>query len=126
MPADCESSELLRAIAKQTTDAEQMGCVALKVRDWDSLLNLAHEHRVLPMLFFDSRTSARRPPARAKSPANEYQRNMFHGLANAAELIAVLKAFDHEMIPAMPFKGVVLGASAYHDLTRVLPAIWIC
>jgi len=42
---------------------------------------------------------------------------MFHNLANAAELIGVLKAFEHEMIPAMPFKGVVLGASAYRDLT---------
>ena len=47
----------------------------------------------------------------------EYERNMFHNLANAAELIGVLKAFEREMIPAMPFKGVVLGASIYHDLT---------
>ncbi len=47
----------------------------------------------------------------------EYQRNVFHSLANAAELIAVLKVFDQEMIPAMPFKGVVLAASVYHDLS---------
>jgi hypothetical protein len=42
---------------------------------------------------------------------------MFHSVANAAELIAVLKAFDREAIPAMPFKGVVLAASTYGDLT---------
>jgi len=46
-----------------------------------------------------------------------YHRNVFHSLANAAELIALLNAFEHEMIPAMPFKGVVLAASIYHDLT---------
>src|SRR5262249_28707626 len=38
-------------------------------------------------------------------------------LANAAELISVLKAFERENIPAMPFKGVVLGASIYRSLT---------
>jgi hypothetical protein len=47
----------------------------------------------------------------------EYNCNMFHNVANTAELIGVLKAFEHESIPAMPFKGVVLGASVYHDLT---------
>jgi hypothetical protein len=118
MPADCESSELLRAIAKQTTDAEQMGCVALKVRDWDSLLNLAQEHRVLPMLFSRLADMGPAVPLLVQDRLRlEYDRNMFHNLANAAELIAVLKAFEHEKIPAMPFKGVVLGASIYHDLT---------
>ena len=42
---------------------------------------------------------------------------MLHSLANAVELIAVLKALEDELIPAMPFKGVVLGASIYHDLS---------
>jgi hypothetical protein len=46
-----------------------------------------------------------------------YDRNAFRNLANAAELINVLKAFERENIPAMPFKGVVLGASVYRSLT---------
>jgi hypothetical protein len=46
-----------------------------------------------------------------------YDRNAFHSLANAAELISVLKVFECENIPAMPFKGVVLGASVYRSLT---------
>jgi Uncharacterised nucleotidyltransferase len=33
------------------------------------------------------------------------------------ELIRVLEAFNHEKIPVMPFKGVVLAASIYHNLT---------
>ncbi len=46
----------------------------------------------------------------------EYHRCIFQNLASVAELIGVLKVFDHEGIPAIPFKGVVLGASIYGDL----------
>ena len=45
----------------------------------------------------------------------EYQRNVFHSLANTVELLDILTVFDREMIPAMPFKGVVLAASVYPD-----------
>jgi hypothetical protein len=117
MWADCESCELLRAVAR-SSDAEQIHRLAAKVDDWDSLLELAEEHRVVPMLFLrlsDMRTSV--PPFAQARLRAEFDRNMFHSLANAAELIAVLKALEDEMIPAMPFKGVVLGASIYHDLT---------
>jgi hypothetical protein len=117
MPSDCESSELLRAIAR-SSDAEEVHRLAAKVGDWDSLLELAEEHRVLPMLFL--RLADMGPavplfvPERVRT---EYERNMFNSLANSVELIAVLKALEDKMIPAMPFKGVVLGASIYHDLT---------
>ena len=36
-------------------------------------------------------------------------------MSNAAELIALLKAFESEQIPAMPFKGIVLGSTIYRD-----------
>ncbi len=50
-----------------------------------------------------------------------YSRNMFHNLANTAELICILQIFEQDGIPAMPFKGVVLGASAYGNLTTRPP-----
>jgi hypothetical protein len=118
MLADKESCELLRAIVRLQTDAQQISRLAGNIRDWDSLLNVTQEHRVLPMLF--SRLAdmgSAVPPIVQERLQLEYDRNMFHNLTNAVELIAVLKAFEHEMIPAMPFKGVVLGASIYHDLT---------
>jgi hypothetical protein len=117
MPADSQSCELLRAIAKRSS-AEQIHRIAPEVRDWDSLFNLAQNHRVLPMLFSrlaDMSTAV--PQTMQQRLQAAYDRNIFHNLANAAELIAVLKAFEQEMIPAMPFKGVVLGASIYQDLT---------
>jgi hypothetical protein len=120
MPVDCESCELLRAVVRRQADAtaQRIDLLAGNVRDWDSLLKLAREHRVLPLLF--SRLADMGPavpPAAQDYLRAEYHRNVFHALANAAELIGVLEVFDHFGIPAMPFKGVVLGASIYGDLT---------
>jgi hypothetical protein len=121
MTADRDSSELLRVIVRRPTKAvaEQIYQFAEQICDWDSLLGLADEHRVLPMLYL--RLQDVNPPIPLDMQERlrvGYHRNMFHNLANAAELIRVLESFQHEMIPAMPFKGIVLGASAYQDLTR--------
>ena len=117
MQEDREACELLFAMARPS-DAEQIHRLAAKVRDWDSVLRLADEHRVLPMLFTRLVNIGPTVPQIVQERLQaEYDTNMFHNLANAVELIAVLKALEHEMIPAMPFKGVVLGASIYHDLT---------
>lgn len=120
MPADRDSCELLLAMAQSARDAdhEMFSRLTAKVSDWDLLLDLAQEHRVLPMLFSRlSEMSAPVPAVAQERMRAAYHRNAFHSLANAAELIDVLKAFDREMIPAIPFKGVVLAASIYHDLT---------
>jgi hypothetical protein len=121
-PPDRSSCDLLRAIARQRTDVAKVNRLAAQVRDWNSLIALAQEHRVLPMLFLKITDSdAVVPPEAMELLRAGYNRNMLRALANAAELIAVLAAFNDARIPAMPFKGVVLAASAYHDLT-VRPA----
>jgi hypothetical protein len=115
-----DSCELLRAVVRQPaeTDSQQMCELAEGVRDWASLLSVADEHRVLPMLYLRLRNIGPVVPQEVQERLQDgYQRNMFHNLANAAELIDLLRAFERETIPAMPFKGTVLGASAYHDLT---------
>jgi putative nucleotidyltransferase-like protein len=120
MPADRDSCKLLCAIARYPSGdpTQQIYQLVDKVRDWDSLLRLAQEHRVLPMLFSRfANMGPAVPPAAQERLQAEYHRNVFHCLANTVELISVLEAFDHERIPAMPFKGVVLAASIYHNLT---------
>jgi hypothetical protein len=118
MPADRDSCELLRAIARRPTDDQQIYQLAKKVRDWDTLFEVAQEHRIVPMLFLRLSTmGAAVPPEAQERLRAAYERNVLHCMANAAELIGVLKVFDQEMIPAMPFKGVVLAASIYHDFT---------
>jgi len=117
MQVDSESCALLRAVSR-SADAEQIHRLAVKVRDWDSLLKLAQEHRVMSILFLRLRDIGSAVPLIVQERLRaEYDSNMFHNLANAVELIAILKALEHKMIPAMPFKGVVLAASTYHDLT---------
>jgi hypothetical protein len=120
MPVERNSCELLRAVVRRPIGAaaEQICQLAEKIRDWDSLLGVAEEHRVLPMLYLRLLDVGAGIPQDAQERLRAgYQHNMFHNLANAAELIRVLETFEHEMIPAMPFKGVVLGASAYRNLT---------
>jgi hypothetical protein len=108
----------LRAIVQRPADAQRTARLAENVRDWDSLLHLAREHRVSPMLFSRLVDMAPVvPPAVQEQLRAEYHRNVFHNLANAKELIGLLHVLDREGIPAMPFKGVVLGASIYGDLT---------
>lgn len=115
---DFELRELLRTIIRKASDAEQIHRLAKRIRDWDSVLLLAWEHRILPMLYSRLAGSGSAVPLIVQERLRtEYERNLFHNMANAAELLAVLKAFEDESIPAMPFKGVVLGAVAYHDLT---------
>lgn len=117
MGANSESCELLLAVAR-SSDAERISRLAVVVRDWDSLLRLAKEHRVLPMLFLRLSDMGPEVPTFVQEHLRtEYERNIFQNLANAVELIAVLRALECEMISAMPFKGVVLGASIYHNLT---------
>jgi hypothetical protein len=119
MALDHDSCELLRAVARQPVqcDGELINQLATSICDWDRLITAAQEHGVLSMLFLrlqNQRTSI--PLAIFDRIRADYNRNVFHSVTNAAELISVLKEFEENEIPAMPFKGVVLGASAYHDL----------
>lgn len=116
MQVDCGSVELLRGLAR-SAGAEEMRRLAGGVGDWASLLQMGMDHRVLPMLYLRLGDMGVVPPAVQERLRAEYERNVFHSLANAAELIAVLKALEEEGIRAMPFKGVVLAASIYSDLT---------
>jgi hypothetical protein len=117
MPLDRESCELLRVVARRPIDSHRIARLAGDVRDWDSLLTSAREHGVLQMLFLLlADLDPVVPPAAQEYLRAEYHRNVFHSLANAAELIGVLKALYDEGIEAMPFKGVVLGTSVYGDL----------
>jgi hypothetical protein len=120
MMIEHEIRELLIAIARARTssNAPEFGALIGNIRDWDSLIRVAHEHRVSPLLYLKltaAQTSV--PPEALGRLRAEYDRNVFQSLANASELIAVLKEFDQHGIRALPFKGIVLGASVYRDIS---------
>ncbi|MGB6691539.1 MAG: nucleotidyltransferase family protein [Terracidiphilus sp.] len=117
MSADRDSCNLLVAIARRPADPPRIRGLAEKVSDWDSLLGLAQEHRLSPMLYLSLADMGPSVPLAAQERLrSEYERNVFHNIASAAELIAVLRMFDRESISAMPFKGVVLASSVYSDM----------
>ena len=69
--------------------------LAENVRNWDSLIPLAQEHGMSPMLFLRlAETGPAVPRAAHDKLRADYERDAFHSLANAAELIDLLKKFD--------------------------------
>lgn len=111
---------LLLAVARQPepSDKETLSRHVANIRDWNCLIRLAEEHRMLPMLYTRLMEAAvALPPAVEQRLQRDYMRNGLLCLANAAELIAVLGALDQLSIPAVPFKGVVLAASVYGNLS---------
>ncbi len=108
--------DLLRAVAQPSVADARIRELAQNIRGWDELIRVAKEHRIVPLLFTRLTQAGADLPAEAgKRLQSEYQRNIFHCMANSAELIGLLAAFDEQAIPAMPFKGVVLAASVYGD-----------
>lgn len=119
-PAPMPPDQLLRAALRRSaaSDGKHLSHLAARVDDWNVLLRLAREHRIAPMLFCRLRhAGVTLPPGIEDHLRAEYHRNALQGLANASELIAVLREFERASIPGLPFKGVVLAASVYGDLT---------
>lgn len=118
MPVAREFRELLLAAARRPhADPQQLAALAACISDWDSVLQLAHEHRVLPMLAERLGETTAVPDAVHHKLRAAFECNAMQNLLNAAELLAVLQAFDQAGIPLLPFKGLVLGSAVYGDLT---------
>lgn len=118
--ADRESCELLREVARRPTEANarRIASISEKIRDWNALFRLGLDHGMLPMLYLRlAEIGPKIPQAVLERLRKIYHRNAYQSIANAAELIRLLQAFDRESIAAMPFKGVVLAASVYPDPT---------
>ena len=117
---DHDTGSLLRAVVRSREKAcgETFEELATKIGCWEKAIEGARQHGILPMLYFELAANGPAIPTEALELARiEFERNAFHCLANAAELLEVLNAFERAEIAAMPFKGVVLGASAYGDMT---------
>lgn len=117
---DCDTGNLLRAVVQPHSDARGMTTAKLasKISCWENVIDSARQHGISPKLYYELVANVNDIPQEALELARvEFERNAFHCFANTAELLDVLKAFESSGIPAMPFKGVVLGASAYGDMT---------
>ena len=119
-PLEHNAAELLRAAVKPRTAATAANISQLvrATSRWEEVVEGARKHGILPLLYprlIENHESI--PPDALLQAKREFERNAFHCMTNAEELLQVLGAFQNADIAAMPFKGVVLGASAYGDMT---------
>src|SRR3954451_1433662 len=119
-PLDHNAVDLLRAISRPPNNVTPIAVaeIAKDVSRWDDVIEGARRHRILPILYRRLADLPDTVPSNVLQQAqSEFERNAFHCMTNAEELLHVLIAFDTAGIAAMPFKGVVLAASAYGDMT---------
>jgi len=86
--------------------------------DWDYLLWEAQENSITPLL--DRHLSAVAPDAAPAAVREQLKKtcrsNSVRCLYLTAELINILRLFQSQNIPVIPYKGPVLAAQAYGDL----------
>jgi hypothetical protein len=87
--------------------------------DWNRIDELAARHRVRPLLYKHLKADPRRP----EIPTGIWTRLENHAvwtvgrnLAQVNELLRIVKLLRAENIPALPFKGPVLGARFYGNI----------
>jgi hypothetical protein len=116
---DHNAVDLLRAITRPPSNVTPIAVarIAKDVNRWDDVIEGARRHRILPMLYRSLADLPDVPSDVLQQAKSEFERNAFHCMTNAEELLHVLRAFETAGISAMPFKGVVLAASAYGDMT---------
>jgi hypothetical protein len=101
-------------------DTKRLAELTADITDWRQLVDLAVQHRVMPLLYERLRTM---PPGTLPSDFMEELRRRY--IANASrneimtrELVKVLDIMSAQGIRAMPIKGPVLTALAYGDISR--------
>jgi hypothetical protein len=114
--------ELLLCCARVCADeatAARIRDLARDALDWNYLFKMAHRHSVLPLLFRQLSAHARAevPPAQFRRLREQYRDNAARNLLLAGELTRIVKLFEAEGVRVVPYKGPVLAACAYGDLT---------
>lgn len=87
--------------------------------DWQRVLNLAVRHGLGPLLAAEllERGDVELPNAIVAQSKSIRERAARRALSQIAELLRVLAAFQREGIPALTFKGQLLAAQAYGDVS---------
>lgn len=87
--------------------------------DWACLTQMALRQGVMPLLYFHLNTLCPDaiPPATLEEWSSNFQANALNNLLLTSELVKLLHLFQEKEIRAIPFKGPVLTASVYKNLT---------
>lgn len=87
--------------------------------DWGRVESLASFHGVTPLLYASLARNAPQmvPPPVLRRMRDRARANVPHSLFLSSELVRLMPRFAAKGIPAVAFKGPVLAAYAYRDLT---------
>jgi hypothetical protein len=121
--AVCREKRLLVLCARTRATPENSEAIRRLTEgpiDWDYLLSEAAENSITPILETQLRAGApdRVPPERRERLTTACRTNTVRNLFLTAELIKILEAFRSQDIQVTPYKGPVLAAQAYGDVTR--------
>lgn len=110
---------LLLACARTKPDRARSEALLAEDLDWEALLRLVVRHETAPLLY---RNLSEIDPSSMPAPFRQKLRRFFHAhlrraMLLANELPALLDLFRASGIPCVPFKGPVVAAMAYGDLT---------
>jgi len=99
--------------------AERIKTLLQQNINWTYLIEKAHFHGVIPLLYQSFKTTCPEaiPEDILTQLRSRYYANAYHNLLLSQELLALLNIFRASEIRAIPFKGVVLATSVYHNLT---------
>jgi hypothetical protein len=119
-PISPEMNLLIDCARTQIADpmAQHIRTLCGSALDWAVLLQLAHQHRLLPLLYINLNTIC---PELVPAPILQelqrlYRQNGLHNLRFTGELIQLLKTLKAQGFEAVPFKGPVLAIAAYGNL----------
>ncbi|MBD2578885.1 nucleotidyltransferase family protein [Oscillatoria sp. FACHB-1406] len=99
--------------------AERLEVLLQENLNWAELLEMATQHRVLP-LFWAGLKAARSsaiPQPILMQLRREFHNQTRHSLLLSGELVRLLNLFKAQGIDTLPFKGPVLAAAAYGNLS---------
>jgi hypothetical protein len=114
--------ELLLCCSRTCIDSQRTQRLKTLVQeeiDWTYLTQMALRQGVMPLLYFNLNTTCLDtvPQTVLEQLRNNFQSNALNSLFLASELLKLLNLFNEHAIPTIPFKGSVLAASIYGNLT---------
>ena len=121
VPALSTEAALLVACARARLDpgtAARVRELAAQVRDWDTVLELARRHRLVPLVHthLNGLADVSLPEAVRAALREEFSANAAKNLALSVELLAVIDLLTSKGIQALPYKGPTLAQCIYGSL----------
>jgi hypothetical protein len=118
----CPEIKLLLCCARTCMDEKNSESIKKLIQsniNWKYLIEIAHLHRLLPLLFLNlNKTCSQLVPTDVLNYLRQsYYSNTQRNLFKTSKLVKILKIFEENEIPVIPFKGPVLAAAIYGDIS---------